>query len=274
MKESDKLKLILIDLDGTLLNDEKKIGSKDIDSLHKLGNLGIIRAVATGRTFHHSLQVLDDSVPIDYLIFSSGAGIYDWKTKKMLFKSKITKSEVAEIAEKLIELQMNFAIHHEIPHNHKYHYHRAFSDNSDFDFRNSNNKYKLKLNNAKELPAATQVLIISSNIEDVEQVRQNFPNKKVIRASSPIDGKSIWIEIFNTEVSKAKGGKFLCDKLNISEEKTLSIGNDYNDLDLLNWTKYSYVTENSPKELKYSYTNCCSNNNHPLTDVLRIFDFM
>ncbi len=272
MSKVQDLEMVLLDLDGTLLNDNKKIGNKDLDALHKLGCLGKIRAVATGRTFYHSIKVLEESVPIDYLIFSSGAGIYDWKNKEMLFKSTISKSKIVEIADKLVEMDMNFSVHKEIPNNHKYNYFKAFNDVSDFDLRNSINcKHGNKALETINLTDSTQILIISSKISDVEKISKAFPEMKVIRASSPIDGKSTWIEIFNTDVSKAKGAMFLCDKLNISQKNTLSIGNDYNDSDLLAWANNSYVVANSPNDLKQRYTTCCSNNNNPLTDVLRLF---
>ena len=92
---------------------------------------------------------------------------------------------------------------------------------------------------------------------------------KVIRATSPIDGESVWLEIFNPNVSKAKGGEFICKKLNINQEHTLSIGNDYNDLDLLSWTKYSYVVKNSPQFLLKSFKHCTDNQNNPLSYVYK-----
>ncbi len=268
---NNTIKAIFLDLDGTLLNNSKKIGKEDIISLRKLGDLGITRIFATGRTYFSAMQVLDNTVDFDFLIFSSGAGIYDWKKQQTLFKSIIPKPKVVEIARKLIEMQTNFSIHFAIPENHKYHYFKSYHDkNSDFDYRNKiNREICYKLNNLESLNNATQFLVITNDLADLQTVKNTFTDMQSIRASSPIDGKSIWIEIFNPDVSKSKGAEFLCKKLNISQKNTLSIGNDYNDIDLLDWTNISYVVENAPEDIKSEYSGCCSNQNNPLTNVCR-----
>ncbi len=269
MRKRSKLEIVFLDLDGTLLNNDKKLGERDIETLSKLGELGIKRVFATGRSYYSSIQVLDESLDFDYLVFSSGAGIYDWKNKKMLFESIIPQNKVVEMSHKLVDMQMNFSVHFAIPENHKYHYFRSFIDNkSDFDYRNILNKgigYEIK--KVDSLYDATQFLIITSNLSDFDLLNSAFPDMKTIRASSPIDGKSIWLEVFNNDVSKAKGATFLCRKLNIDNNNTLSIGNDYNDIDLLNWSKHSYAVENAPEDIKQNYMVCANNQNNPLTDV-------
>ena len=260
--------MVLIDLDGTILNNEKKIGKLDLDTLRKLGQQGVKRVFATGRTLYSSLKVLDDSIPFDYLVFSSGAGVYDWETKKLLFHSAIKKSEVLEIEKQLIEMKLNFSIHFPIPENHKYYYYRGNSETTDFDWRNNIYEgFNFKLTNGYPLDFATQFLVILTDAMKFEIVAKAFPQMKVIRATSPIDGESVWLEIFKTDVSKAKGGIFLCEKLKIDQQDTLSIGNDYNDIDLLEWTNFSYVVDTSPAILKEKYNYCCDNQSNPLTFV-------
>ena len=67
------------------------------------------------------------------------------------------------------------------------------------------------------------------------------------------------MEIFHHSVSKGNGVKFLCDRLQIGHEYTLGIGNDFNDLDLLEFTHYSYMVENGPQELKDKFLLTQSN---------------
>ncbi|OQY04260.1 MAG: hypothetical protein B6I20_03420 [Bacteroidetes bacterium 4572_117] len=115
---------------------------------------------------------------------------------------------------------------------------------------------------------ATQFLVILNNETDFETVKSKISGLKVIRATSPLDGKSIWLEIFPKNVSKAFGGKYLCEMLGISELDTLSIGNDYNDIDLLQWTGQSFVVDNSPEQIKNMFMQCVDNDSNPLTDVV------
>jgi hypothetical protein len=48
----------------------------------------------------------------------------------------------------------------------------------------------------------------------------------------------------------------------------MSIGNDFNDLDLLNWSSKSYVVDNSPYELKGMYDAVSSNNDSGFTQAV------
>jgi hypothetical protein len=45
----------------------------------------------------------------------------------------------------------------------------------------------------------------------------------------------------------------LCEHLGISQKHSLSIGNDYNDVDMLRWTAVSYVVANAPQELHQQF---------------------
>ncbi|MEN8120584.1 MAG: Cof-type HAD-IIB family hydrolase [Bacteroidota bacterium] len=262
-------KMILVDLDGTLLNSKKEIGDKDWNTLIKLGSEGIIRVFATGRTLYSAMKVLDSSTPFDYLVFSSGAGIVDWHTNKVIYSETLNISQISETENILRKLEVNFAIQLPIPENHKYYFHKSKKSNTDFEWRNDlYKKYSFKLNSSYPLQQATQFLVILEDEKEFEVVKSKIPNLKVIRATSPIDGKSIWLEIFPENISKASGGKYLCDMLNISEQDTIGIGNDYNDIDLLKWTHKSFAVANSPEIIKKMFSICIDNENNPLSDVL------
>ena len=77
---SHSLKMVVTDLDGTLLNPQHQISDKDLQSLKLLGDKNIYRVIATGRSPYSLNKVLPADFPIDYLIFSSGSGIINWNT--------------------------------------------------------------------------------------------------------------------------------------------------------------------------------------------------
>ncbi|MCF6243270.1 MAG: HAD family hydrolase [Bacteroidales bacterium] len=261
--------VFFIDLDGTLLNSDKKIGKKDRKTLNDLGKKNYLRVFATGRTYFSAHQVIDETYPFDYLIFSSGAGIKNMKTGELIYKTSLNLNQINETIKVLQNLNVNFSIQHPIPDNHIYHFHKGKKNNTDFEWRNDlYKKYAYSLNSHFPLNEATQFLVILESEEKFNKVKGFIKDLKVIRATSPIDGKSIWLEIFPQGVSKAAGAKFLCDSFAIPKEKTIGIGNDYNDLDLLAWTHRSFVVENAPEILKNKYETCVDNENNPLTDVV------
>jgi len=95
----------------------------------------------------------------------------------------------------------------------------------------------------------------------LRELKKNLSSRfRVIRTTSPFDGDSLWIEIFPTNVSKGLGSEYLRLKEGIPLQNVLSIGNDYNDLDLLSWSP-SVVVKNAPESLKQRFftlnkTNC------------------
>lgn len=81
----------------------------------------------------------------------------------------------------------------------------------------------------------------------------HFPGLHVIRTTSPMDHVSTWIEVFPKSVSKGHALENICSRHGIAPEQTMSIGNDYNDLDMLNFTGKSFVMGNAPKALKEKF---------------------
>jgi len=247
--------MIITDLDGTLLNDKAQISETNRKSLIDLGNKHIIRVAATGRSLFLVNKVLESDFPIDFLIFSSGAGIYDWKKKTLLKSHQLNSQQVEKISTIIKKQCNNLMIFETIPENHKFHY--WINEKVETDFINRLNKFQLVskiISGSFYYKDATQVMtILPEDLELFNEIQQELykqvENIKIIRASSPIDGKSIWCEIFPDTVSKGEAVKWLCKKLNISLKNTTSIGNDYNDLDMLNITQNAFVVKNSPDEL-------------------------
>lgn len=252
----EQIKIVVTDLDGTLLPSMGEVSSKNYKCLEQLKESNITRVIATGRTLYSALAVLPDDFPIDYLIFSSGAGIMNWESKELIYSQQIDAKEVQELSQVLIDHKTDFMILDPIPLNHQFWYYQSGNKNSDFDRRL--NLYKQfatpvgKIEDTKR--DACQLLAILPNKEDwFEELKTKFDDIKIIRATSPLDHESIWMEIFPLHISKGHGCEWLCKKLGLKSENSFVIGNDYNDIDLLEWGKHSYVVDNAPKELKDKY---------------------
>lgn len=263
-------KAAVIDLDGTLLNDEKKVGSNDMQTLKSLAERKIIRIIATGRSLYSFSELIDENFPIDYLIFDAGAGILNFNTKEIILSHFLDAEDVKLIANKLSELKIDFQIREKIPESHKYVYKRFQNNNPDFDRLNELYKnYSSELTDEYNFKDATRFIAISPKDNIVDLIYEEFSQFGIIRASSPIDNKSVWMEIYPPDVNKGSSLKYLCKVLNINLSETIGLGNDYNDIDFLNITSKSYVVENSPKILKETYLNTVCNNENPLTEIVK-----
>ena len=266
MKYKKMLKLVATDLDGTFLKNDKSISKENLDVLQLLGEKGILRVVATGRNLKKAQEVIAHHIPFDYIVFSSGAGVYDCKNKKLLFYQNLNKVTVQQLSDFLVERDLNFHLFKPVPENYKCWYFRGSVLCSEFEryfgFHHPNAE-ELLMNQQIDSEACQFIVIFPNYLNRFhllkKEIQERFPEVKVVRTSSPLETDYTWMEIFHHSVSKGNGVKFLCDRLQIGHEYTLGIGNDFNDLDLLEFTQYSYMVENGPQELKDRFLLAHSN---------------
>lgn len=266
MQINGKLKLVATDLDGTFLKDDKTISKTNLHTLQSIGEKGIIRVAATGRSLHKTKEVIPVEVPFDYIVFSSGAGVFNWKSKELLFSKNISSDIVSELADFLVANKLSFHLFKPVPENHHCWYFRGTNANEEFErYFEFHNSFAEPFPVGKNIDSqACQFLVIlPDDPAGFEQLKNEilalFPKIKIVRTSSPLHTPYIWMEIFHEEVSKGNGVRFICEKENIDAASTLGIGNDYNDIELLEFTNYSYMVENGPKELKQQFTTTLSN---------------
>lgn len=251
------IRMVVTDLDGTLLRSDHKFNDEDLCTLHRLGDLGITRAIATGRSPFSASTVLPDNFPIDYLLFSSGAGIMRWSDKSIIHTTQLSQEQVQDVIALLVGIQADFMVHEPIPLNHCFHYHSSGDLNPDFERRLSLYRdYSQPLITGLPFPGpASQVLaVLPDDIYRFNAIARRLKGVQVIRATSPLDGKSIWLEIFPQGVSKSSGIQWLCNYLEgIHTNQLLVLGNDYNDVDMLELAGKAFVVSNAPDDLKKKY---------------------
>jgi Cof subfamily protein (haloacid dehalogenase superfamily) len=266
MDDNQILKLVATDLDGTFLRNDKSVSKENIDMLHSLGEKGILRVIATGRNLKKTLEVISPEIPFDYVVFSSGAGVYDRARNKLLFKQNMNKEVVRRLAGFLVGNDLNFHLFKPVPENHNCWYHRGSVRCQEFenylDFHRSHSE-PLPVGQPMDSEASQFLVVFPNNLDRFLALKNDIENQfrevKVVRTSSPLETGYIWMEIFHRSVSKGNGVKFVCDTLKIEHEYTLGIGNDFNDLDLLEFTNYSYIVENGPAEMKGRFLSAKSN---------------
>ncbi len=256
-----EVKMVVTDLDGTLLQTDHSISDQDNHTLEKLGELGVCRVAATGRNLYKVRQVLTSETPFDYVIFSSGAGIMDWKQQKLIKAMAIPEEQTNEIIRYLIGQGHNFKVSRELPDNHNFAWWQSFECPELKRYVDIHSKMGIAepIDQGKPF-IASQILLFfqkeSMNFDAAKQSIQNrFPDLSIIKTTSPLNADYVWMEIFPNGVSKAHGIEEICNLTGISRECTFSIGNDFNDLEMLEYTQHSYVVDNAPEELKMKYLN-------------------
>jgi hypothetical protein len=259
-------RLVATDLDGTFLKNDKTISHKNLEALHLLGDKKILRVAATGRNMKKVHDVLAPGTPFDYIVYSSGAGIFDWKNQQNIYSCNLARHSVQKLLKYFIGEKVNFHAFFPVPDNHKHWFFRGENPCEEFERYFSYNQafaYELDVSNLPDTEMCQFLVIIPENEErfaklkaDIEAVCAEI---RVIRASSPITKGYIWAEVFHHSVSKGNGIKHICAIYGIDSKQTLGIGNDYNDFDLLEFTAHSFLTENAPAEIKHLFPVTPSN---------------
>lgn len=257
--------MIITDLDGTLLRDDKTVSEDDYKTLLRFGEQSVLRVVATGRNLFSVSKVLPDTFPIDYLVFSTGAGIVEWKTKRIIETYHLRAGEISMVFRFLRKNGHDFMIHGPIPDNHHFVYYKGTKDNPDFFRRIGHYKdfSKEGVNGKLPMQNACQFLIIepeTTSLDTYHDMKRNLPDVKIIRTTSPLDKKSLWIEIYSNRVSKAHAGAYIAGLHSIPSEHVVAIGNDYNDVDMLRWAGTKSVVANAPGELQREFPTVPGNN--------------
>ena len=85
-----KCKLLLFDLDGTLLQSEKTISTRTLSALKKCREKDILIGVSTSRSEQNSLVFLNELMP-DILI-SSGGALVKYKTE-YIYRAEFSEEE-------------------------------------------------------------------------------------------------------------------------------------------------------------------------------------
>lgn len=99
MNGFDNIKIVFIDIDGTLVNDDKVISSATRDSIKRIVDKGIYVVLVSGRDVFHSIDRSIDANATGIVISCNGAEIYNYAEDKVIFAQKILPSTVKKVYE-------------------------------------------------------------------------------------------------------------------------------------------------------------------------------
>ena len=266
-------KLFITDFDGTLLTDDRTVSQRDIRMLERLRQNHVHTAIATGRSLYSLTKALEalclargaGCLPVDYLIFSTGAGIMRFESSRMLFEQSLPGKEIQGIVAYFKSKDIDFMVHKAIPDTRHFFYHATGKGNPDFEHR-----IRMYQAYSRPLPdiwdaetPATEVLAIlpgRHGHDRVARIQEDLKGFSVIHATSPLDRESAWVEVFHQNVSKSRAARYLARHLAVDRCNVIGVGNDFNDQDLLDWSGRSFMVENGPERLKSRYEVVPENN--------------
>lgn len=243
------IKLITIDVDGTLVTPLKRLSKKNIIEIDRARDMGVHIALASGRPFHSMERYIEKLGLMKeghFSVCQNGSYIVDNGTKKWISGSFQTVGDLIH----LDELMENFDV--EV----------SAMDDVGFYTRHKNpsfytkssaliNKLDLTKVAYDDLPDDThfgRFLVLGSS-SSIKNVLKNMP-KELKDDYYAVQTAPFQIEVMNKSANKGNAVRALAKNLGITADEIMSIGNEKNDIPMLEQTGFPVAMANAVDELK------------------------
>lgn len=261
-------KLIAIDLDGTLLNSYGEITQKNKEAIKYALNKGVEVVLASGRD-PKTMEKISKELEIEnYLIAGNGASVYDIKNEKNIYENFLEVEKALEIIKICKENSIFLSVYTTegiITEGLRYNIKVFNNENSNKpnskrtnieivkDIYNYVYDYKPKI--LKIIICDESKIIFNNIIEKMKKVREvevldvEHMSKKIIRIGTEEHGvEYFYTEVTNKDANKWSAIQFLIEKLNIKEKEVICIGDNMNDLRMIQNAGLGIVMKNSALE--------------------------
>lgn len=238
------VKLVAVDLDGTLLRTDGSLPESNLRELKRVLHLGVHVVVATGRIplgFRHVTQALDHSV---YLVCANGALIIDPAGKRI--RDVLLDDDISCAVVKLIK--ENGLYHHVYTSDD-----RIVCGNPRAFSRFGPPKGAIIAHDIYSLVekgmALRKITVRSESCEELSEVR-NF-----VRSNFPVRASSWYTGPFSVETvpggcSKRDGVLRVAEELGVHAQDIMAVGDSENDLELLETVGYPVAMGNADPYVK------------------------
>lgn len=236
------VKLVGIDLDGTLIGSDLKISRKNIRAIKESLKRNIQIAIITGRTIGSVRDVVEKLNLKGFHIASSGAVIVDGNLR-INFALKIPKSLVKKTIQMSRSWNRGFIIQATDGFISYEHYHPSL------DFIGETKKLFKKVDNLMVEEIMENVLqmtvLIDENDEFNEYLKNYIGESLKFRRAGPY-----FLNIINKNAGKVFGLKKLLKKTGISRDKLMVIGDSEVDIGIIKYARIGVAMGNSIQIVK------------------------
>lgn len=267
-------KMIILDLDGTLLNDYKEVSKENVDLIQRAYNeKGIISVIATGRPLGYASEIcnLYGNCFANYIIACNGAIIKNSKTNEYIHKVTFTNEEVINIRNIFLEENADYMM--------LYTDEQAMTETIDGkELENSGasvNQKKIKVENIENVIKNNSNLmkllcLIGGNTLVLERIIKKINKLEGIEPSvicnylcktKESTSESKYIDIMKKGCSKKNAIHILANKLGIKQEEIIVMGDGGNDISMFECAGLKIAMSNAEKYLKEKADFVTTSNN-------------
>lgn len=265
LKPAKKIKLIAVDLDGTIVSNAENISQKSIDTINKASDMGIVVAICTGRMIGEIPQAVRNIKGIQYFITSNGSSIID-NSGSVIYSDPLENETADKVLDILSDYQCMIDLYIDGEG-----YMQA-SDAQKLDYYNVTDGFDKVLKNSRTLKKDIREYYEDTNPR-LEKINLFFANKKerkeaICRISHLIPPPKIAyamdynLEITSNTCCKGQGLQFLSDMIKADMSEVMAIGDSNNDISMLKSAGIPIAMGNASKNVKnYAkhITDTCEN---------------
>ena len=243
-------KLLVADIDGTLLGKNGIISAADKEALARVGDSGVRVSLSTGRVIQSALGIIHQLSLDGYHMFFDGALVSDPQNGKNIYTKPISKEIVRQIVEFVHGKEINLDLYSTT---------RYFVERETWatavrrSFFKSQPKIVDFANLWQQETIFKGTLVVRSPEEkaEAEGFRRHFKNSlNFTLTKTPAYPEVDFINLIAPEVSKGRALEVLASHLEIPLSKIMAIGDGDNDVPLLSKAGLAIAMENAPAELK------------------------
>lgn len=260
MKQYD---LIAFDMDGTLLNSEKKISKETEKAINRAIAYGKTVILSTGRGLDELNDYKEIVKNIRYYVCEAGAFVYDSKQKHVIHADTLS-IELAKQVFKLVAEQDTMIYYigngRGITEKEKiYHMdHYQMAQYQDMLARNIRQVPNILDYYKEHSIPLEKINVFCTTGQEREKLRKKLNNLNVTITYS----EETSMEIMPKGVSKASGLKALCRYLDIDIEQTIAVGDSDNDREILKTAGLSVAMGNALQDIKQICDVIVPDNDH------------
>lgn len=254
MKKNEKI-LIGVDLDGTLLNNDAQLSLKTKEIIAQLQSQGHWVIPSTSRSQKYLPESLLDT-EIRYYVCSNGAILFDRQTNMILNHLFLPSSCVQAILHQTKDINKVITIISDgLLYSEKGIIQVAESQKWNPLLIEKIKKERILLDDFTDsLDQLKNITKVHFNFDDLDEKEKclRILNSRLDIHTTSSDKSNI--EITHSQATKGAGIKTLCSILDINPNKIIGIGNNWNDLPLLDIADIKVAMKNSDPELFDSCT--------------------
>ena len=248
--------LIAIDIDGTLLTSRRDISSRTLRALRRAVEAGKHVALCTGRSLNSGRAAAEQVPPSTTLIFHSGALILESLEGPLLRAVNMPRSLAIELVDFCKRRGHDPLVYEPVPESRFMWYEQPRSANGWRErYLEANADKAFRVEDLDRVlnrdPAQIAVAGKGSSMHDLEAELTGYGNRIGTILSRSTLVEDYWcMEIVPSGVSKAKALAFLGERYGIGSDRMISIGDNFNDLDMIEYAGLGVAMENAPDAVR------------------------